>query len=156
MFFDYSKTKAVCFRGYNSLHWTHCIFCTQTNMYICTLCAPQYIYTYTYIYIERDWEGGVHEVKICVPVRRSGCEKKILLHMRAKCDTSFHTQHVWMVKEGCALGWGETFPLGTFTISEFKTAFKKMRVFWGWGGSVVTFICEVSINSMSTTVRIHI
>lgn len=34
------------------------MFCTQTTCIYVPLCVPQYIYTYTYVYIERDWKGG--------------------------------------------------------------------------------------------------
>lgn len=90
----YSETKAVCFRAYSSLHWTHYIFRTQTNMYICTLLCTT-IHIYIYIRIHRERLGrGVHEDIICVSVSRPGSEKKNLLHLRANCGNGFHMQRV--------------------------------------------------------------
>jgi hypothetical protein len=64
----------------------------------------------------------------------------------------------WEGKDGLLLE--RHFHLGAFTILELKTALKKMKFFLGGGGGggrcIVTFICDVSMNSMATKVNICI
>lgn len=117
------------------------MFCTQTNMYICTLWVPQYIYTYTYVYIERDQEekaticeGILH---VCIRL----CEQDLTARMREMWQLLPSTACTHSIE--CVLSRCKVFSLGTFSyfILELNMALKIVDFYLLLdGGRLISFV----------------